>query len=179
MARHIDSVAYAKALNAAPGFDARLISAREDEDSSFSIILANQCREQIISKTCSAIKSLPVVVLPSSFNEVACTCCLWLELTCEWGDLTAALEKTANKIPENREGRSQRKPSEAFERLTPRERDVLILISRGYTVRRCALELGLAESTIGNHKYRMMRKLGVGSSLELLRLAYRYGIVQA
>lgn len=60
--------------------------------------------------------------------------------------------------------------------LTRREIDILQLVGRGMSVREMAHELNLAESTIGNHKYRLMRKLDVSSSLGLLRISVRCGL---
>lgn len=60
--------------------------------------------------------------------------------------------------------------------MTPRERDVLCLVGQGKTVGQCAEEMGVADSTIGNHKYRLMRKLNAKNSLQLLRIAVRSGL---
>ena len=61
--------------------------------------------------------------------------------------------------------------------LTPRELEVLCLLAKGMTVRQCAQKLKLAESTIDNHKSRMMRKLGVHKSTQLALIAVRAGLV--
>lgn len=61
--------------------------------------------------------------------------------------------------------------------ITPREREVWRLIGQGYSVRRVAERLELAESTVDSHKSRLMKKLGVHKSLELVRLAVRLGMV--
>lgn len=60
--------------------------------------------------------------------------------------------------------------------LSARERQVLRLIAEGYSVRAIADLLHLAESTIDNHKSRLMKKLDVRKSVELARLAYRMGV---
>lgn len=62
-------------------------------------------------------------------------------------------------------------------RLTPRERDVLGLLSRGYSVKQCANYLGIGVSTAGNHKSRMMRKLDVHKTVQLTHLAIREGLI--
>lgn len=61
--------------------------------------------------------------------------------------------------------------------ITTRERQVWRLIAAGDTVRGIADHLGLAESTVDSHKSRLMRKLGVHKSVELVRLAVRLGLV--
>jgi two-component system, NarL family, response regulator LiaR len=47
------------------------------------------------------------------------------------------------------------------EALTPREREVLALIGRGYANKRIALELGIAEKTVKTHVGHVLAKLGV------------------
>jgi DNA-binding NarL/FixJ family response regulator len=65
-----------------------------------------------------------------------------------------------------------------LDRLTPRETQVLRLIALGRSVRDCAGILDLAQSTVENHKSRLMKKLGVRKSQELTRLAIREGLIR-
>ncbi len=48
-----------------------------------------------------------------------------------------------------------------YEELTPREREVLELIGRGFSNKRIAQELGAAEKTVKNHVSHVLAKLGV------------------
>lgn len=61
--------------------------------------------------------------------------------------------------------------------LTPREIDVLIHLAQGFSVKQCAKALGIGTSTAGNHKSRMMKKLGIHKTVDLTRLAIREGLV--
>jgi DNA-binding NarL/FixJ family response regulator len=61
--------------------------------------------------------------------------------------------------------------------LTPRETDVLINLAQGSSVKQCAKKLGIGASTVGNHKSRLMKKLNVHKTVELVHLAVRAGIV--
>jgi DNA-binding NarL/FixJ family response regulator len=65
----------------------------------------------------------------------------------------------------------------ALSKLTAREIDVLRLIALGNTVRECAEKLQLASSTVDNHKARLMKKLGLHKTTELVRLAVREGVI--
>jgi len=65
-----------------------------------------------------------------------------------------------------------------LEKLTPRELEVLLHLADGLTVRRCAERMNLSESTVDNHKWRLMRKLDVHSVVELVRLAAREGLLR-
>lgn len=64
-----------------------------------------------------------------------------------------------------------------IERLTPREREVVALIARGYTYRETAADLGMAVKTLENHMRHIFEKLGVASRYELSALAYETGFV--
>lgn len=67
----------------------------------------------------------------------------------------------------------------ALKSLTPRETEVMRLVATGNTVKDCARILKLAQSTVDNHKSRLMRKLNVHKSSELTRLAIREGLIMA
>jgi FixJ family two-component response regulator len=60
-----------------------------------------------------------------------------------------------------------------MQKLTPREREVLGLVVAGRMNKQIAAELGTAEQTIKQHRGRVMKKLGVDSVAELVRLAER------
>ena len=60
--------------------------------------------------------------------------------------------------------------------VTPREREVLQLIARGFTMKESAAMLGITPRTVAFHKYRMMQQLKVSSTAELEKLAHRHGI---
>jgi DNA-binding NarL/FixJ family response regulator len=61
--------------------------------------------------------------------------------------------------------------------LTPRETDVMIHLAQGSSVKQCAKALGIGASTVGNHKSRLMKKLNVHKTVELVHLAIRAGLV--
>jgi len=76
-----------------------------------------------------------------------------------------------------------RLPIEASEQklatLTHREIDVLVSLAQGNSVKQCAKLLGIGTSTVGNHKSRLMKKLGIHKTVELTRLAIREGLISA
>jgi NarL family two-component system response regulator LiaR len=61
--------------------------------------------------------------------------------------------------------------------LTPREREALVLIGRGYANKRIALELGLAEKTVKAHVGHILAKLGVSDRTQAAIAAVRAGLV--
>jgi DNA-binding CsgD family transcriptional regulator len=66
--------------------------------------------------------------------------------------------------------------SEFIVDLTPRETQVIRLLSLGCSVREVAAVLGISPSTADNHKARSMRKLGIRKSQLLTRVAIQLGI---
>jgi FixJ family two-component response regulator len=65
---------------------------------------------------------------------------------------------------------------ERFASLTPRERDVLGHVIAGKINKQIAADLGTGEQNIKIHRGRLMRKLGVTSVAELVRVAERLGL---
>lgn len=61
--------------------------------------------------------------------------------------------------------------------LTPRERQILIGLAEGLSVKRCAEALEISPNTVDNHKTRIMRKLGVHKTVDLTRFALRHGLI--
>jgi DNA-binding NarL/FixJ family response regulator len=66
---------------------------------------------------------------------------------------------------------------EPLDRLTPREREVLVLIGRGYSNKRIANELELSEKTVKTHVGHVLAKLGVTDRTQAAVFAVRAGIV--
>lgn len=54
--------------------------------------------------------------------------------------------------------------------LTPREREVCLLVAKGLLNKQIGAELGMSEATVKIHRARGMKKLGVGSAAELTLL---------
>lgn len=64
-----------------------------------------------------------------------------------------------------------------IERLTPREREVVNLIARGYSYRETAARLSISVKTLESHMGHIFEKLSVASRHELAALAYEEGYV--
>ena len=85
----------------------------------------------------------------------------------------AALARDAECRRERAELRELR---QAFETLTPREKEVMEHVVTGQLNKQVARDLGAAEKTIRIHRGRMMKKMGAGSLAELVRMAERLGL---
>jgi NarL family two-component system response regulator LiaR len=67
---------------------------------------------------------------------------------------------------------------EPLDRLTPREREVLELIGRGFPNKLIARELGLSEKTVKTHVGHVLAKLGVTDRTQAAVVAVRAGLVE-
>jgi FixJ family two-component response regulator len=66
-----------------------------------------------------------------------------------------------------------------FKTLTPREREILALVSSGLMNKQVAAELGLAEITVKIHRGHIMKKMGAKSVADLVIKAEALGIRRA
>ena len=60
-----------------------------------------------------------------------------------------------------------------MDRLSLRERDVILLIYKGCTNKSSGIQLGISFKTVEKHRSSAMRKLGVSSIASLVRLLDR------
>jgi FixJ family two-component response regulator len=63
-----------------------------------------------------------------------------------------------------------------YESLTPREKDVMAMVTAGFLNKQTAAEIGLSEVTVKVHRHNVMKKLGAKSLPELVRIADALGI---
>jgi FixJ family two-component response regulator len=63
-----------------------------------------------------------------------------------------------------------------FETLTPRERDVMVLVAAGRLNKQIAYEIGVSEITVKVHRGQVMRKMQAASLPDLARMADRLSL---
>lgn len=63
--------------------------------------------------------------------------------------------------------------------LSARERDVFDLLVRGFNNAEVAERLEISRRTVETHRSRILKKLGVHSAAELIRLAARHGLIRS
>ena len=61
--------------------------------------------------------------------------------------------------------------------ITRRERQVLVLLAEGLSVRQAAERLCLSPRTVDSHRSNLMKKLGIHKIVDLVRLALREGLI--
>lgn len=86
------------------------------------------------------------------------------------GAIEVALKRNADQRAKRR---LHREVQQRFAALTPREREVLDLVSHGWLNKQIAGELDIAEKTVKVHRARGMEKVGVRSVAALVQLSER------
>jgi FixJ family two-component response regulator len=121
---------------------------------------------------------LPVVVItahadvPLAIRAMKAKAIDVLEKPFRKEDLIERVEQAIQLDAERRTEEAQRDAvRERVAALTQREREVLDLLSQGLANKQIAFALDLGEKTIETHRSKLMRKLGVRSVAELVRLA--------
>ena len=92
-------------------------------------------------------------------------------------ELLDAIQQALERDRTTREQRA--KNDELYDRydsLTPREREVMMLVVAGLLNKQIAGELGTSETTVKNHRHQVMEKMGADSVAELVKMAYKLGI---
>jgi FixJ family two-component response regulator len=92
-------------------------------------------------------------------------------------DLVAALERALERDNAQRKDSAEHHALRTrYEKLTPREREVLAEIVAGQRNKQAAYSLGIAERTVKLHRSRVLEKMGADSLADLVRMAEHLGI---
>jgi FixJ family two-component response regulator len=126
---------------------------------------------------------LPVVFLtghgdiPASVRAVKAGALDFLTKPVPREKLFRAVQQALQVDAENRAERAVlRERHKRYEKLTPREKEVLAHVISGKLNKQIAFDLGTAERTIKAHRASIMEKLCLQSVAELVRLALQLGI---
>jgi FixJ family two-component response regulator len=122
--------------------------------------------------------NLPIVFVsghadvPMSVSAMKCGAIEFLTKPVRPQDLLDAIQLAIEK--DNAQRSAARVTAEIRKRisaLTPREREVMMLVVRGHPNKRIAAEIGISEGTVKLHRGQVMRKMKVRSVAELVRIA--------
>jgi FixJ family two-component response regulator len=92
-------------------------------------------------------------------------------------ELLKCVEQALSRSAEQRRRAAEKSGSRRLlDSLTPREFEVMQLVTTGMLNKQIGGELGMAEKTVKVHRGRVMQKLGVTSVAELVRLTQKAGV---
>jgi FixJ family two-component response regulator len=132
----------------------------------------------------STPRSLPIVFItghgdiPMSVMAMKAGAVDFLAKPFQAEDLLLAIgEAIASSAEEQSEQSERAELEKRYATLTPREREVMVLVVRGLANKRIATELGIGEKTIKVHRGRVMSKMRVRSVAELVLVSLKVGIM--
>jgi FixJ family two-component response regulator len=115
-----------------------------------------------IAMTVKAMKAGAVEFLPKPFRDQ---------------DLLDAVKLALEKDEAKRQsGKTSASVRSLFESLTPREQEVIGLVTAGLMNKQVAAEMGVSEITVKVHRGNAMRKMNANSLADLVRMADMLGI---
>ena len=138
---------------------------------------------QVLKALASRRAEMPVVMIsgksdiPIAVEAMKLGALDFVVKPCKPADLRRAVEdafRVASELAEKAD--RARYVEEMLDRISPREMQVLKLLLEGRRNKAVAFELGISERTVEVHRTRMMRRLGLGSFAELIRLAVQLGV---
>ena len=89
-------------------------------------------------------------------------------------ELLDSIQKAVDRDRHRREQTAEvTKLRQRYEELTPREREVMALVTQGLLNKQIAAELGTSETTVKIHRGQVMRKMEAESLADLVRMADR------
>lgn len=88
--------------------------------------------------------------------------------------LREAIENLRGLLPQHENRRAK---AALIDRLTPRQRDVLLSLALGNPNKVVAKQLGLSVRTVEKHRLSLLEKLGVRSWAEAIRIAHDAGVL--
>ncbi|MFL6415615.1 MAG: response regulator transcription factor [Bryobacteraceae bacterium] len=84
-----------------------------------------------------------------------------------------ALERSRTALTEQEEMQKRRR---SYSTLSPREREVMMLVVSGMLNKQAGAELGISEITVKAHRGQVMQKMKAGSLADLVQIATKLGL---
>ena len=88
----------------------------------------------------------------------------------------AVSQKVVEKLAEIK-GKKVKVTNTAYDALTPREQEVMILVAEGLSTNQISERLYISPKTVENHRSRIMQKLDLHNTIELARYATKLGLI--
>ncbi len=115
--------------------------------------------------------------IPASVNAMKAGAIDFLEKPIKGSTLLKAIASGVERTENAKRAEAEyRQLSRQYQDLTPREREVFVLVSAGLLNKQVAAQLGAAEKTVKQHRGNVMRKMRADSLAELVVKADRMGV---
>ena len=88
----------------------------------------------------------------------------------------AVSQKVVEKLAEIKE-KKVKVTNTTYDALTPREQEVMILVAEGLSTNQISERLYISPKTVENHRSRVMQKLDLHNTIELVRYATKLGLI--
>jgi DNA-binding NarL/FixJ family response regulator len=88
----------------------------------------------------------------------------------------AVSQKVVKKLAEIKE-KKVKVTNTTYDALTPREQEVMILVAEGLSTNQISERLYISPKTVENHRSRVMQKLDLHNTIELVRYATKLGLI--
>lgn len=129
--------------------------------------------------------SIPWIVItahanvPMAVEAMSNGACGFLEKPYRSHELLALIKKAVARDRTGRQGKVRRREVlTRFKRLSPRERQVMELVTVGVANKQIARQLGISERTVEVHRAKVMKKLSATTLVELIHLEAEYRALQ-
>ena len=128
---------------------------------------------------------LPVIIMtghadvPMAVEALSDGASAFIEKPFRRSDLFQSIDRAISQDAKNRQKKARKRELDAlFEELSPREREIVDMISAGLLTKQIAIELNIGDRTVETHRRNLMRKLRAGSVAELVSLRIQYRNMQ-
>ncbi|MEI8026780.1 MAG: response regulator transcription factor [Pseudomonadota bacterium] len=121
--------------------------------------------------------NLKVILISGNFSETISKCISSLQIQGIWEKLQNldSFSKLLLQVAEMPEKSFDSRLALTF--VTPREEEICILLAQGYSVKKVAKILNLADKTIDAHKANIMSKIGAKNQNELVKWSLAFGLI--
>lgn len=135
---------------------------------------------QLHSELQTAGSDLPIIVVTGHADAGTCRAALhngvfdFVEKSFNPHDLLVVIRQAIEKdAKQTSERRVRRDFLARLQLLSPREREVMEVLSDGLSLKEIAAQFGISVQTTSKHRSNLFEKLGVNNEVELLKLLYR------
>ena len=140
----------------------------------------------VLRQVTQAFEELPVIIVTGHGSIPMCAQVMkagaadFLPKPFKPRELLQCVERALSRSTQQRYRAAEKNDArKLLDLLTPREFEVMQLVTTGLLNKQIGAELGIAEKTVKVHRGRVMQKLGVPSVAELMKVVQRAGVASS